>query len=71
MIYDLVDETEGTGGIQVAGWETYWGKEEDMKIKMKYTYLYTCTVNEMWCFPSMDYINFVDVFQTLYVDVII
>lgn len=41
-IFDLVDEKEacdplegGIGGIQDAGWETYWGKEADMKITIK------------------------------------
>lgn len=40
--FDLVDEkevyeplVEGSGGIQDAGWETYWGKEEYIMITVK------------------------------------
>lgn len=28
---------EGTGGIQDAGWETYWGKDDDMRITSTHT----------------------------------
>lgn len=53
VTFDLVDEKkvcdlleEGNGGIQDAGWETYWGKEEDMKMTMKSTYFCTLKLDE-------------------------
>lgn len=55
MNSDLVDEQEmcdpleeATGGFQDSGWETYWGKNEDIYL---YIVHFSTENTQIWSFP--------------------